>query len=76
MIEDEIIQEIQKWIINMRQGTRVNIIHKGDVDFCNYLDNLLELYYKEKEENRKLRNCHLRYEEITGIDLLLEGTDE
>lgn len=25
-----------------------------------------------KEENRKLRKCHLRYEEMTGIDLLLE----
>lgn len=38
--------------------------------------NLIEKQQKElereKEENRKLRNCHLRYEEMTGIDLLLE----
>jgi len=36
------------------------------------LQGLLDLYNKEKEENKKLRNCHLRYEEMKGIDLLLE----
>lgn len=40
------------------------------------ISNLIENQQKEidelKEENRKLRKCHLRYEEMTGIDLLLE----
>lgn len=36
------------------------------------LQGLLDLYQKEKEENKKLRRCHFKYEEMTGIDLLLE----
>ena len=31
---------------------------------------------KEKEENKRLRKCHLQYEEITGIDLLLPEKEE
>lgn len=32
----------------------------------------LDFYNKLKEENQKLKNCHFKYEEMTGIDLLLE----
>ncbi len=46
---------------------------KGVSSIPDYIcKDLLDLYNKEKEENRKLRQCHLRYEEMTGIDLLLE----
>ena len=31
---------------------------------------------KEKEENKRLRKCHLLYEEMTGIDLLLPDKEE
>ena len=31
---------------------------------------------KEKEENKRLRKCHLLYEEMTGIDLLLPEKEE
>ncbi len=37
---------------------------------------LLDLYNKEKEKNKRLRKCHLQYEEITGIDLLLPEKEE
>ena len=40
--------------------------------YCDAIEVILNLYNKQKEENRKLRQCHLRYEEMTGIDLLLE----
>lgn len=33
---------------------------------------LLDKNKKLEDENRRLRKCHLRYEEVTGIDLLLE----
>lgn len=36
------------------------------------LETLLTAYEKEKEENKRLRKCHLLYEEMTGIDLLLD----
>lgn len=62
MNEEEIIQKIQEWIISMRKGTRVSIIHKGDVDFCNYLDDLLELYQKEKEKNERLIYRTIKYD--------------
>lgn len=39
--------------------------------YCDAIEVILNLYNKQKEENRKLRRCHLRYEEMTGIDLLL-----
>ena len=35
-----------------------------------YVD--LDFYNKVKEENQKLKKCHFIYEEMTGIDLLLE----
>jgi hypothetical protein len=50
-----------------REGIENFIITKPEL-----LQGLIDLYNKEKEENKKLRNCHLRYEEMTGIDFLLE----
>ena len=35
------------------------------------IETLLTAYEKEKEDNKRLRKCHLQYEEMTGIDLLL-----
>lgn len=35
-----------------------------------YVD--FDFYDKVKTENMKLKNCHFKYEEMTGIDLLLE----
>ena len=40
------------------------------------IQGLLDLYNKEKEENKRLRKCHLQYEEMTGIDLLLPSEEE
>lgn len=37
---------------------------------------VLTAYEKEKEENKRLRKCHLLYEEMTGIDLLLPEKEE
>ena len=30
-----------------------------------------DLYKKEKEKNKRLIQCHFKYEEMTGVDLLL-----
>ena len=40
------------------------------------IETLLTAYEKEKEDNKRLRKCHLQYEEITGIDLLLPEKEE
>lgn len=34
--------------------------------------NLMARYKELEEENKKLTECHFKYEEMTGIDLLLE----
>ena len=40
----------------MRKGTRVNIIHKGDVIFCNYLETVLsELEKKDRIINEMVK---------------------
>ena len=46
---------------------------KAYKDRVNELKSELE---KEKEENKRLRKCHLQYEEFTGIDLLLPEKEE
>ena len=61
MSEEEIINILE----NYNNEDNLQKIHKA-------IQGLLDLYNKEKEENKKLRNCHLRYEEMTGIDFLLE----
>lgn len=33
---------------------------------------VLNLIEKQQKEIRKLKKCHLKYEEMTGVDLLLE----
>ena len=40
------------------------------------IDTVVTAYEKEKEENKRLRKCHLLYEEMTGIDLLLPDKEE
>ena len=41
--------------------------------------NLIEKQSKEieklKEDNKRLRKCHLQYEEMTGVDLLLPSKE-
>ena len=43
----------KKWIYNMKTGRRVKIIHKGDVDFCNDLETLLQYTEQLEQENSK-----------------------
>lgn len=40
------------------------------------IDIVVTAYEKEKEDNKRLRKCHLQYEEMTGIDLLLPSKEE
>jgi len=51
-----------------------NEIYKKNL-FNSYEEKSKELE-KEKEENKRLRKCHLQYEEMTGIDLLLPSKEE
>ena len=44
--------------------------------YCEAIETLLTAYEKEKGENKRLRKCHLQYEEMTGIDLLLPSEEE
>ena len=65
MSEDEIIDTITK-----------QLKRKADYDTGVHLpqlavEGLLDLYAQEKEKNKKLSQCHLQYEEMTGVDLLL-----
>ena len=45
-------------------------IEKDEVDI-KAIDCVLNLIDKQQKEIEKLKECHLKYEEITGIDLLL-----
>lgn len=69
-IKDEIENETDTyhWFDDMPDNTTRKSIEES----INAHQGLLDLYNKQKEENRKLRNCYFRYEEMTGIDLLLE----
>ena len=67
MSEEEIIEEVEKELKLAKNIDDVATTIRNE-----YIEGLLDLYNKQKEENRKLRNCHLKYEEMTGIDLLLE----
>ena len=40
------------------------------------IDIVVTAYEKEKEKNKRLTQCHLQYEEMTGIDLLLPEKEE
>ncbi len=46
-------EKTKQWIYNMRTGRRVNIIHKGDKDFCNDLETLLQYINQLEQENNK-----------------------
>lgn len=61
------------------------LVPKENIDLSNHFNNtrffeaiytLLTAYEKEKEDNKRLRKCHLQYEEMTGIDLLLPAKEE
>lgn len=67
MNEEEIIEEVEKELKLAKNIDDVATTIRNE-----YIEGLLDLYNKQKEENRKLRNCHFKYEEMTGIDLLLE----
>ena len=45
-------------------------------EYAEAIETLLTAYEEEKEENKRLRKCHLQYEEMTGIDLLLPSKEE
>lgn len=70
MSEKEILIFIKRYSDFKKNKQIINSIDKNF--FFNLIDGLLDLYNKEKEENKKLRQCHFKYEEMTGIDLLLE----
>lgn len=46
-----------------------NIKHSDGLEEA--IETLLTAYEKEKKKNKILLQCHLQYEEMTGIDLLL-----
>lgn len=48
----------------------------GSKNVAKSIEKVLTAYEKEKEENKRLRKCHLLYEEMTGIDLLLPEKEE
>lgn len=76
MKEEEIIEIIEKLQCEYKEQQNDKKYNDYTVfkakEYSKGLQGLLDLYNKQKEENRKLRNCHLKYEEMTGIDLLLE----
>ena len=57
-------EKTKKWIYNMRTGRRVNIIHKGDKDFCNDLETLLQYIQELEESNKDLDHENNRLEKI------------
>lgn len=63
---DDLINHIYYYKIENNDGLDLDLVEKK------YYEKIVDLYKKEKEENKKLKKCHLRYEEMTGIDLLLE----
>lgn len=75
MKEEEIIEIIEKLQCEYKEQQNDKKYNDYTVfkakEYSKGLQGLLDLYNKQKEENRKLRRCHLRYEEMTGIDLLL-----
>ena len=66
------IEEIKDFVYEVRTfGITTN-----DTKFVQITEYLLSELEKEKEENKRLRKCHLQYEEMTGIDLLLSSKEE
>ena len=66
------IEEIKDFVYEVRTFG----ITSNDTKFVQITEYLLSELEKEKEENKRLRKCHLQYEEITGIDLLLPEKEE
>ena len=48
-------EQTKQWIYNMRTGRRVNIIHKGDKDFCDDLEKILQYIDQLEQENKQLK---------------------
>ncbi len=57
-------EKTKKWIYNMRTGSRVNIIHKGDKVFCDDLETLLKYIQELETSNEELDRENNRLEKI------------
>lgn len=68
------IEEAIKIVKKIRQD--YNLYYPMDRKEVEAVETLLTAYEKEKEKNKRLRKCHLQYEEMTGIDLLLPEKEE
>jgi len=65
--EKEAIEEAKKQIEEAHNLNDINIFMTDSTTLkilLNYIDKL-------QKENQKLKECHFKYEEMTGIDLLL-----
>ena len=80
IVNDNIQLILQTWktAYEKEKGENVKLrlqdIHLIEGELKAYKDRVNELKQeleKEKEDNKRLRKCHLQYEEMTGIDLLL-----
>ena len=64
---------IEEGIEILKNSKKLYLKEKIDSDILEQaIETLLTAYEKEKQENKRLRKCHLQYEEMTGIDLLLD----
>ena len=81
MSEEEIIKQINIYILNLIEERKSGKANIEQIKFQESIQGLLDLYNKQKEKinaydkllerYNKLVCCHLQYEEMTGIDLLL-----
>ena len=69
-MSEEEIKNYHHFKIETKDGIELDLIE------TKYCQDLLDLYNKEKEKNKRLMQCHLQYEEMTGIDLLLPDKEE
>lgn len=84
MNEEEIMKNYNKFYKEKDGNLTITIDHSAKDEIDKAIQGILELYKAEKEKNKaydkllerynKLVCCHLQYEEMTGIDLLLPDT--
>lgn len=61
----------------LKNSKKLYLKEKIDSDILKEaIETLLTAYEKEKEKNKRLKECHLQYEEMTGIDLLLPSKEK
>lgn len=77
---EEARKHLKKNLNNWKKSKKDNgympeIMEEINTDY-EAIETLLTAYEKEKEDNKRLRKCHLQYEEMTGIDLLLPEKEE